>query len=296
MDSVLQPGDMIVVPEKALGGGKNWPVIFGNPGQIGVSLATRLSSLGSVRPRMPRMILTMGAFVFIGSSFAVSLGGKMRPRCHRPIPRRASRRRGPIRTESTSSFANADPGNDPPSRDAAHDNSLGKPLFEHVILDQKAIWTQPKPHSRRRCHRARALGGSDDRIIRHGSIDDDRAAKKRIARDPQQFIFELRSRRIRGCRGRKLFVGHLASRRSHERDRNPERRSAARQHHLRRRIEIHPEPCRSRSRRESRPFFAGGGGSFPSFTQRRRGRSPESSLTSIRAGSRNFLPTGWRLP
>jgi protein involved in polysaccharide export with SLBB domain len=38
MDSVLQPGDMIVVPEKALGGGKNWPVIL-QSAQIGVSLA-----------------------------------------------------------------------------------------------------------------------------------------------------------------------------------------------------------------------------------------------------------------
>jgi hypothetical protein len=31
----------------------------------------------------------------------------------------------------------------PPARDEAHENSLGKPLLRHLVLDQKAIWTSP---------------------------------------------------------------------------------------------------------------------------------------------------------
>ena len=98
---------------------------------------------------MPRMILIMGAFVLMSgaagvaqaqdsaplpdSAAAASVGAK-------PASKKAAQSGG--KSES-SSVTNADPGNDPPSRDAAHDNSLGRRLFEHVILDQKAIWTSP---------------------------------------------------------------------------------------------------------------------------------------------------------
>ena len=94
---------------------------------------------------MTRMISIMGAFVFIGSSFAGVAWGQDAAASPSPPDSAASvaAARADTKTESTSSFTNADPGNDPPSRDAAHDNSLGKPLFEHVILDQKAIWTSP---------------------------------------------------------------------------------------------------------------------------------------------------------
>jgi membrane-associated phospholipid phosphatase len=99
---------------------------------------------------MPRVILIMGAFVLMSgaagvaqaqdsaaplpdSAAAASVGAK-------PASKKAAQSGG--KSES-SSVTNADPGNDPPSRDAAHDNSLGRRLFEHVILDQKAIWTSP---------------------------------------------------------------------------------------------------------------------------------------------------------
>jgi len=99
---------------------------------------------------MPRTILIVGAFVFIGG-----MAGVARAQDAPPVPlpdsaaatsEKASGEKATqtsAKSESRSSSADADLGNDPPSRDAAHDNRFGRPLFEHVILDQKAIWTSP---------------------------------------------------------------------------------------------------------------------------------------------------------
>jgi membrane-associated phospholipid phosphatase len=92
---------------------------------------------------MPRMILIMGAFVFISGAAGVAQAQDSPPALPPDSAASAAAARADEKTKSQLPFSNADPDNDPPSRDAAHDNGLGMRLFEHVILDQKAIWTSP---------------------------------------------------------------------------------------------------------------------------------------------------------
>lgn len=82
---------------------------------------------------MPRMILIMGAIVLMSGAAGVA---QAQDAATAPLPdsaaaasisaKQASEKAAQSGGKSeSSSVTNADPGNDPPSRDAAHDNSLG---------------------------------------------------------------------------------------------------------------------------------------------------------------------------
>jgi membrane-associated phospholipid phosphatase len=98
---------------------------------------------------MRRMISIMAAFAFI-TGFAAVARGQDSPGVT-PLPDSAASssamqstgRFDSHNSDQTASNLNGDLPYDPPSRDADHENSLGMPLFKHVILDQKAIWTSP---------------------------------------------------------------------------------------------------------------------------------------------------------